>query len=249
MNYQEINPDNFLTEFVRRFWRFDNLTSETLNYTILPDGYFDLIIRITANRVNSITLFGLWTKELEVIVPADTIIIGICFKPLAAEYILQDTIADTLNSFKTLPSNFWNINNIRLDNFKIWTDEVTNEMSQNFKKVSAFDNRKQNLFKLLFQSNGSLIVDELSKQTFWSSRQINRYFKNKFGLTLKTYSNILRCASAYTDIREGDLFPKLDFYDQAHFIKEIKKHTGSNPKELHKNKNDRFLQFSTLSKV
>ena len=249
MNYQEINPDNFLTEFVRRFWRFDNLTSETLNYTILPDGYFDLIIRITANRVNSITLFGLWTKELEVIVPADTIIIGICFKPLAAEYILQDTIADTLNSFKTLPNNFWNINNIQLDNFKIWTDEVTNEMSQNFKKVSAFDNRKQNLFKLLFQSNGSLTVDELSKQTFWSSRQINRYFKNKFGLTLKTYSNILRCASAYTDIREGDLFPKQDFYDQAHFIKEIKKHTGSNPKELHKNKNDRFLQFSTLSKV
>ena len=187
MNYQEINPDNLLIEFIRRFWRFDNLTSETLNYTILPDGYFDLIIRITANRVNSITLFGLWTKELEVIVPADTIIIGICFKPLAAEYFLQETIADTLNSFKTLPNNFWNINNIQLDNFKIWTDEVTNEMSQNFKKVSAFDNRKQNLFKLLFQSNGSLIVDELSKQTFWSSRQINRYFKNKFGLTLKTF--------------------------------------------------------------
>ena len=187
MNYQEINPDNLLIEFIRRFWRFDNLTSETLNYTILPDGYFDLIIRITANRVNSITLFGLWTKELEVIVPADTIIIGICFKPLAAEYFLQETIADTLNSFKTLPNNFWNINNIQLDNFKIWTDEVTNEMSQNFKKVSAFDNRKQNLFKLLFQSNGSLIVDELSKQTFWSSRQINRYFKNKFGLTLKNF--------------------------------------------------------------
>ena len=187
MNYQEINPDNLLIEFIRRFWRFDNLTSETLNYTILPNGYFDLIIRITANRVNSITLFGLWTKELEVIVPADTIIIGICFKPLAAEYFLQETIADTLNSFKTLPNNFWNINNIQLDNFKIWTDEVTNEMSQNFKKVSAFDNRKQNLFKLLFQSNGSLIVDELSKQTFWSSRQINRYFKNKFGLTLKTF--------------------------------------------------------------
>ena len=247
--YEEIDTDKPLVDFVKRVWKFSNPTANIQRYTILPDGYFDLIIRITANKVDSITLFGLWTKEVEVVVPANTIIIGICFKPLAAEYILQQTIADTLNSFKTLPDDFWNINNIQLYNFKSWTDEVTIEMLQNFKKVSAFDNRKQNLFNLLFQSNGSLTVDDLSKQTFWTSRQINRYFKNKYGLTLKTYSNILRCASAYTDIREGDLFPKQDFYDQAHFIKEIKKHTGSNPKELHKNKNDRFLQFSTLPKV
>lgn len=248
MNYQEVQPDNLMTNFVRRFWRFDNLTSETLNYTILPDGYFDLIIRIKAKKLDSITLFGLWTKEVEVVVPADSIIIGICFKPLAAEYILQQIIADTINNYKKLPNDFWNINNIRFDNFKMWTEEITNEMLQNLKKVKAFDNRKQNLFNLLFQSNGSLTVDELSKQTFWSSRQINRYFKNKLGLTLKTYSNILRCASAYIDIREGDLSPTKDFYDQAHFIKEIKKHTGFKPKELHKNENDRFLQFSTLPK-
>ena len=247
--YEEIDTDKSLTDFVKRFWKFSNPTADTQHYTILPDGYFDLIITIKANKLDSINLFSLWTKEIEVVVPADTIIIGICFKPLAAEYILQQNIADTLNNFKKLSKDFWNINNIQFDNFKIWTKEITNEMLQNLKKVKAFDNRKQNLFNLLFYSNGSLTVDELSKQTFWSSRQINRYFKNKFGLTLKTYSNILRCASSYTDIREGDLFPKQDFYDQAHFIKEIKKHTGSNPKELHKNKNDRFLQFSTLPKV
>lgn len=247
--YEEIDTDKSLTDFVKRFWKFSNPTADTQHYTILPDGYFDLIITIKANKLDSINLFGLWTKEVEVVVPADTIIIGICFMPLAAEYILQQNIADTLNNFKKLSNDFWNINKIQFDNFKMWTEEITNEMLQNLKKVKAFDNRKQNLFNLLFQSNGSLTVDDLSKQTFWSSRQINRYFKKKFGLTLKTYSNILRCASAYTDIRKGDLFPKQDFYDQAHFIKEIKKHTGSNPKELHKNKNDRFLQFSTLPKV
>jgi AraC-like DNA-binding protein len=247
--YEEIDTAKSLTDFVKRFWKFSNPTAETQHYTILPDGYFDLIVTIKANKVDSITIFGLWTKEVEVVVPADTIIIGICFKPLAAEYILQQNIADTLNTFKTLPNDFWNINNIQFDNFKNWTEEITNQMLQNLKKVKSFDNRKQNLFNLLFHSNGSLTVDELSKQTFWSSRQINRYFKDKFGLALKAYSNLLRCASAYTDIREGDLFPKQYFYDQAHFIKEIKKHTGFKPKELHKNENDRFLQFSTLTKA
>jgi AraC-like DNA-binding protein len=247
--YEEINPEKTLTDFVKRFWKFSNPTADTQHYTILPDGYFDLIIKITANKLDCITLFGLWTKEIEVVLPADTIVIGICLKPLAAEYILQENIADTLNNFKPLANDFWGINNLQFDDFKSWTAEVSNQMLENIKKVSSFDNRKQNLFNLLFQSNGSLTVDELSKQTYWSSRQINRYFKNKFGLTLKSYSNILRCASSYTDIREGDLFPKQDFYDQAHFIKEIKKHTGFKPKELHQNKNDRFLQFSTLPRV
>jgi AraC-like DNA-binding protein len=247
--YEEIDPNPSLTDFVKRFWKFSNPTADTQHYTILPDGYFDLIITIKAKKLDSIALFGLWTKELDVILPADTIIIGICLKPLAAEYILQQTIADTLNSFKTLKNGFWNINNIQFDNFKMWADQITNQMLEQFKKVKAFDNRKYNIFNLLFQLKGSLTVEELSKQSYWSSRQINRYFKTKFGLTLKTYSNILRCASAYTDIREGVLFPKQDFYDQAHFIKEIKKHTGYKPKELHQNKNDRFLQFSTLPKL
>lgn len=247
--YEELETDKSLADFVKRFWKFSNPTADTQHYTILPDGYFDLIIKITANKLDCISLFGLWTKKIEVVLPANTIVIGICLKPLAAEYILQQNIANTLNNFKTLQSDFWNINNLQFADFKSWTEEVSNEMLKTLKKVSSFDNRKQDLFNLLFTAKGSLTVGELSKQTYWSNRQINRYFKSKFGITLKTYSNILRCASSYTDIREGDLFPKQDFYDQAHFIKEIKKHTGFKPKELHQNKNDRFLQFSTLPRV
>jgi AraC-like DNA-binding protein len=249
MNYQELQADNLLTHFVRRFWRFENTSSDTLNYTILPDGYFDLIIKTTKNRLDSITLFGLWTKEIEVVVPANAIIIGICFKPLAVEHVLHQNIADILNNFIILKNDFWNINNTPFDDFQKWTEKITNQMCSEIKNGKIIDNRKQNIFNLLFQSNGELTVQELSNQIFWSNRQINRYFKDKFGLPLKTYSNILRCASSYTHIREGELFPKQNFYDQAHFIKEIKKYTGFKPKELHKNKNDRFLQFSTLSKV
>jgi AraC-like DNA-binding protein len=42
--------------------------------------------------------------------------------------------------------------------------------------------------------------------------------------------------------------PQEDYFDQAHFIKEIKKYTGTTPKELHKNENVRFLQLSTVGK-
>ncbi|WP_256603285.1 hypothetical protein [Sphingobacterium multivorum] len=46
--------------------------------------------------------------------------------------------------------------------------------------------------------------------------------------------------------QEGKLFPQQNFADQSHFIKEVKKLAGVSPKELLKNQNERFIQFSTL---
>ena len=47
---------------------------------------------------------------------------------------------------------------------------------------------------------------------------------------------------------EGKLFPEQNFCDQAHFTRAVKKLAGVVPKELAKNKNDRFVQFSSLLK-
>ena len=110
----------------------------------------------------------------------------------------------------------------------------------------GIDIRKQTLFHLLYSTNGNLSVGEYSKQSFWASRQINRYFNEQFGLSLKSYCNILKCCASFKQIKKGNLFPEQNYFDQSHFIKEIQKYTGTSPTELHQNKNDRFLQFSTI---
>src|SRR6187551_2773962 len=104
----------------------------------------------------------------------------------------------------------------------------------------------QKLFDLIYSSNGSLPVKELSDKVFWSSRQINRYFNEQFGISLKAYCNILRFRASFSHIKDGKLFPHENFADQSHFIKEVKKLSGVSPKELKRNQNDRFIQFSTL---
>ncbi|MBU7570130.1 MAG: helix-turn-helix transcriptional regulator, partial [Flavobacterium sp.] len=110
------------------------------------------------------------------------------------------------------------------------------------------DNRKLRLFDQIYTSNGTLTVKELSEKAGWSSRQMNRYFSHQFGLPLKTYCNILRFRASFKHLKEGKLFPEQDFTDQAHFIRDVKKFSGVLPKELSQNKNDRFIQFSTLNK-
>lgn len=54
--------------------------------------------------------------------------------------------------------------------------------------------------------------------------------------------------SSFESIKEGTLYPDLNYYDQSHYIKETKKYTGESPKKLLKNEDDRFLQFSVNRK-
>jgi|GEM_PF-3923390 len=68
-------------------------------------------------------------------------------------------------------------------------------------------NRNQKLSNLIYTTNGSLTVKAYSEEVFWSSRQINRYFNQTFGLSLKAYCNILRFRASFQQIKEGKLLP------------------------------------------
>lgn len=244
MKYQEIKPNNSYSNLVKLFWQFENTNSSEKHYTILPDGFFSLVVFIVNSKIDEILLYGIWSKQIDVVVPAFTTVLGVSFNPIAAEYIFNETIADIHNSFKPLSNSYFGINNLPIDNFQEFANQFLNLISKNIK----IDARKIKVFELLFLSSSALYISELSKKVLWSSRQMNRYFKYNFGLTLKTYANILRCSAAYLQIKEGNLYAPLAYYDQSHFIKEIRKYTGFNPKVLHKNKNDRFLQFSFMIK-
>jgi AraC-like DNA-binding protein len=108
------------------------------------------------------------------------------------------------------------------------------------------DKRKRKLFKLVYESNGEIKVQQLSEQISWSSREINRYFNKQFGLSLNAFCKILRFKASLEHIAKGRIFPELNFTDQTHFIKEIKKFSGVVPTELLKNKDDRFILLSVL---
>jgi len=82
-----------------------------------------------------------------------------------------------------------------------------------------------------------------------SSRQINRYFNQQFGISLKAYCNILRFGASFKHISEGQLFPQESFTDQNHFIKQIKKYAGVTPKELSKNKDEQFIDMVSIGKL
>jgi AraC-like DNA-binding protein len=242
IQYKKTLPDKSIADFVECFWMVKNPSEVDKEVLVLPDANFDLVMSKGKGEQFQIWLIGLNTVVNKGIIEAYTKTFFINFKLFAAEYLFHKHIAKLVNEIQILPNNFWGLDEADLNDFDEFCLKVTQTIKQLLPK--QIDNRKLKLSELIYTSKGSMTVNELSENVFWSSRQINRYFTEYFGITLKAYCNILRFRASFEQIKEGKLFPEQDYSDQAHFSREVKKLSGVNLRELHRNKNDRFIQVS-----
>ncbi len=241
-----ISPVPQLADFVECFWMLRNNTTDEREIVLLPDGKFDIIFSSSPGEPFTATIRGLDTKPSQASISPGLVMFAVSFKLLAIEYLLDTSAASVLNEGERLPDGYWGITPDDLDDFDGFCEKVSEIMITLIKP--GIDSRKQKLFDLIYTSNGTAMVKELSEKVYWSSRQINRYFNRQFGISLKAYCLILRFRTSLQQIKDGRLYPEENFSDQTHFIKEIKKFSGVVPKELFKNKNDRFILLSALSK-
>lgn len=235
-----------LSDFVESFWMVKNTADSAHEVVGLPDGRFDIIFSYSPVEPFHVMLMGLGTEPGQHAIPAGIVMFAVSFKLLAIEYLLDIKAGSLLNEAHVLPKDFWGIKKDDLSDFEKCCEKVSAKMLSQIKP--DIDGRKRKLFELIYASGGSMPVSELSDMVYWSSRQINRYFREHFGLSLKAYCSILRFRTSLQHIKAGKLFPELNFADQTHFIKEIKKFSGVVPKELFKNRNDRFILLSALPK-
>jgi AraC-like DNA-binding protein len=242
--YKAIEPDQSLVDFVENIGMFHNQSGKDMEVVLMPDGRIDLFFMKSETEPFQVALIGLENVPEQQVIRANTFAFKISFKPLGAEYILQTSIADILNNAKLLPTDFWEVNDNDLINFNTFHKKITAKINEIL--PDKIDERKRKLFKLVYESNGEIKIQQLSEEISWSSREINRYFNKQFGLSLNAFCKILRFKASLEHIAKGRLFPELNFSDQNHFIKEIKKFSGVVPSELLKNTNDRFILLSVL---
>lgn len=245
LQYKIVKPEKPLSDFVDSFWCMQNLSDNGRKTIGLPDGRIDLFLFKSAKEPFQITLIGAETRHYEQgEIKSNSVIFAISFKFLAVEYILRQPIADIVNNGKDLPLHFWDFHEDDLQDFDLFVAKAIQKILSLLPK--EIDERKRRLFELIYETKGTITVKELSEKVCWNSRQINRYFNHQFGISLKAYCNIIRFRASLEHIANGQLFPEANFFDQNHFIKEVKKFSGVVPKELSKNQNDKFILLSAI---
>jgi len=245
-SYREILPSEKLQDVIHSFWVHENLTSEPEVLTIFPDSYFKIIFYVQDGQVVSYFMTGLWSDQKVVSIPPNGKSYGCRLNILAPEYLLGHEIKSIFQSRRQLDISYLNLRSYDLSSFEKIVEQWEKELLR-IRPSKAISPNKLRLSQLLYKTNGLLSASEVSDQIFWTNRQINRYLNQYLGVSLKRYLNIQKAYFAYLQIREGKLSPQNEgYFDQAHFIREIKKHTGFTPSALYQGQNDRFIQLKNI---
>lgn len=240
LEHQIHQPHKALIEFVGRFWMVRNPSVQYQEVIIIPNGMADMVFTIAEDGSLESQLIGIENEQSHHRIDPGTVYMGVGLKLLSVEYCLKESIAPIIGNIKPFTSLQHGITKSDLDNFEIFCHKISNTL---LSRISTeIDTRKQALFHALYATHGSLKIKEYAEICCWTSRQINRYFSEWFGLSLKEYCNILRFRASLRHVKEGKFFPEQNYSDQSHFIREVKKFTGVTPKELFKRQNDRFIQ-------
>ncbi|AXT60119.1 AraC family transcriptional regulator [Aquimarina sp. AD10] len=246
--YNELYPRKELEDFVASYWENKNLTEFPQEVTICPDGYIKLIVQLKDHKIVAYFLTGIWAKEIDIIVPPGIITYGIRFKIIAPEYILQREVSSLLNTVEQLNTSFFNIRNVEFSTFSEIVDQFEYTILDRLPNADEIKPNRLRLSQFLYSTYGDIQASEVAMQIYWSQRTISRYLNKYIGISLKKYLNIQKCYRAYFQIRDGAFFPEKGFFDQAHFIREVKKHTGHTPTQLHQLQNDQFIQLKNMKK-
>lgn len=106
-----------------------------------------------------------------------------------------------------------------------------------YKLSSAFKLDFIALVNELYENPKEQTVILTAEKLGYNQRQLLRIFHKQYGVSPKVLLNILRLHLCLTLLKQSetklsDIAVQCGFYDQSHFIKEIKRYTGISPLKL-----------------
>jgi AraC-like DNA-binding protein len=263
--FNEYKPSEQLKPFVEFFWTgiFNTGASAFFEQRVIPNGYVELIIHLSDFHCEllqgkdyspspNFTIIGLFTKPYDVHFRKKVNVFGIRFKPEGVYNIFGIPAAE-------IGSDFADIKNITGRRFIEFTEQLKEAKTVADRIILAEKYLSQNLNRnrinlyylnlaaeIIRHKKGMLSIEELSAAVFISTRQLEREFKQKLGISPKFYMRIARLNEVNRRIQKGyrfilsDLAYSSGYTDQAHFIKDFKYFTGESPSIFVREK-DRFI--------
>ncbi|WP_338112825.1 AraC family transcriptional regulator [Sphingobacterium siyangense] len=245
MEYISLAPPESLQYLIESIWMVRNHSEKSVEGIVLPDGKIDLFLYLDNGSNFEIFISGICNEPIVKHPFPKSIMFAVSFYPIAAELVFKRSFATTLNKKITMAPGFMGFFIEDMSDYDAFYNKACTTIQLMLNE--QIDSRKIKLFDLINRSKGQLKVGLIAIELGWSSREINRYFRKWFGMSLKNYIDIIKFCNSLMYIKNGNFYPDLDYADQSHFIRTIKKFSGSKPIVLKKNDNDRFIQLAIIT--
>lgn len=212
--------------------------NKTIMNNILPDACIDLVIDFANNSI-FFAGFSKETKAFELYKKIDYM--GVRLKP-SVFYLLFNIEANKVMDKEILFDEIEKESNLdqilHFENTKERIDCLKRYLLQ--KTASKREKPFLDFAEELYKSPKDQSVTDLSRKFGYQERHLYRLFKTNYGVAPKVLLNILRLHLCLTLMLEEsmdliDIANLCGFYDQSHFIKEIKKYTKISPLKIIEN--------------
>lgn len=250
-SYREVEPCRILQPYVRCFWGGENDCPDTKVDAsfdiIIPDTCVDIIYCIDeagnmmSSGFNGVNDRSFWIQNGEK--PGHRIFtFAIRFYAWSAYVFSEDSFAGTVNKHYDVRERFsWLDRELRslLTQPGNLTDLIQFTEALLLKKLETARNNKvvDGIMNDILRRQGALEIDQLSKENFISSRQMERLFQEYIGMTPKKLSNLVRYQYLWRDIVSQNDFDianavsKYGYTDAPHLMREFKRYHSMNIRE------------------
>ncbi|MBS7008706.1 helix-turn-helix domain-containing protein [Anaerostipes sp.] len=254
-SYVYLLPCEQLREVISNFTvTFPDKSTISDDYTIMPHGSVTLVLFHYRRELHSF-LFGPATKPVKVgdIANKCDMIVIIEFQPAGFSpfsKINQKDLTDKIVPFSfTHPSLDAAVRNIIVSSLSI--DELLFEMEKELMLNIEFPYPKELALavKSIIKTAGIITTAEISKSSFYCSRHLNRLFNLYLGMSIKSFSRLVRINKSIQLLNKGtgtldSISEKLGYYDVSHFVKDFKIICGVTPQEYKIHMSDYYSEIA-----
>ncbi len=257
MQYETFEPGSVLKSFVKCYWTLE-VPAENNAYKqrIVPDGCLEMafILGDDIRRFTSECEFILQPRAMVLGQTIDPFYIqptgyvntfAVRFYPYGFANFVKTSIKDLANKetpitelFEVTEANELEQNIIHATGTQQRIKIVETFLLNKINEKTTIDNIVKSTIDTLFLTNGSSSISTILNENLSKRRQLERNFMKQIGISPKQLGKVIRLQTALKMLlnHKTDTLTQIayenEYYDQAHFIKDFKEFTGTNPKEF-----------------
>lgn len=262
MNYQTYQPHPDLESLIGCYWTLEvPADNDSQKQRIVPDGCIEMAF-ILGDDIKRYTLEDEFILQPRAMVLGQTIepfyieptgyvnTFAIRFYPYGFANFVTEPIEKLANKETPLELLFeekiakeLEQKIIRAKDVKQRIEIIERFLLERLNEKSTVENIVKTTVNALLSTNGNVPIKTILKDDLSKRRQLERKFKKQIGVSPKQLGKVIRLQTALKMLlnKEAESLTNIayesEYYDQAHFIKDFKEFTGTNPKEFLGNEN------------
>ena len=257
MNYQTFQPHSDLESLVKCYWTLEvPAKSNSQRQRIIPDGCIEMIF-ILGDDIKRYTSGDDFIIQPRAMVLGQTIepfyiepmgyvnSFAVRFYPYGFVNFVTTSIKNLANKetpiellFGETPAKELEQKIIQATDTRKRIEIIENFLLDKLNEKATIDNIVKTTIDALLSTKGSTPINTILKDDLSKRRQLERKFLKQIGISPKQLGKVIRLQTALKMLlnQQSENLTKIayesEYYDQAHFIKDFKEFTGTNPKKF-----------------